>query len=186
MVMSLKIRVVTLSQLILSANYHNETKEKMRKQETLEEMVARRNKRLKSLFSRNGINVRLVGDEQKPVVIMDESVVLSCYVKNFDLHFTKEPFSNEIIKTIKLKHEPDITRFEIQEVIELGKHRPVYRVLLKDIDLFLVGYNYLNSEDSVGRYPVFAKHKPKVYFERTYAEKIATNLTEDGYEIEII
>jgi hypothetical protein len=158
----------------------------MRKNETLEEMVARRNKRLKSLFSRNGVNVRLVGDEQKPAVIMDEAVVLSCYVKNFDLHFTKEPFSDEIVKTVKLKHEPEITRYEIQEVIELCKHRPVYRILLKEGDLYLVGYNYLNSEDSVGRYPVFAKHKPKVYFDRSYAEKVAENLVEEGYEIEII
>ncbi len=158
----------------------------MRKNESLEEMVARRNKRLKSLFSRNGVNVRLVGDEQKPAVIMDESVVLSCYVKNFDLHFTKEPFSDEIVKTVKLKHDPEITRFELQEVIELCKHRPVYRILLTDTELFLVGYNYLNSEDSVGRYPVFAKHKPKVYFDRSYAEKVAENLTEEGYLIEII
>ncbi|MBN2485656.1 MAG: hypothetical protein JXB34_06755 [Bacteroidales bacterium] len=157
-----------------------------RKNESLEEMVARRNKRLKSLFSRNGVNVRLVGDEQKPAVIMDESVVLSCYVKNFDLHFTKEPFSDEIVKTVKLKHDPEITRYEIQEVIESCKHRPVYRILLQNSDLFLVGYNYLNSEDSVGRYPVFAKHKPKVYFDKAYAEKVAESLVEEGYQIEII
>lgn len=157
-----------------------------RKDESLEEMVTRRNKRLKSLFSRNGINVRLVGDEQKPAVIMDEAVVLSCYVKNFDLHFTQEPFSDEIVKTVKLKHEPEITRFELQEVIEVCKHRPVFRVMLKNTDLFLVGYNYLNSEDSVGRYPVFAKHKPKVYFDRIYAEKVAESLAEEGYQIDIV
>jgi hypothetical protein len=158
----------------------------MRKNESLEEMVTRRNKRLISLFSRNGVNVRLVGDDQKPAVIMDESVVLSCYVKNFDLHFTKEPFSDEIVRTVKLKHEPDITRLEIQEVIELCKHRPVFRIQLINSDLYLVGYNYLNSEDSVGRYPVFAKHKPKVYFDKSYADKVAENLTEEGYQIEIV
>lgn len=158
----------------------------MRKNETLEEMVARRNKRLKSLFSRNDVNVRLVGDEQKPAVIMNESVVLSCYVKNFDLHFTQEPFSDEIVKTVKLKHDPEITRQELQEVIESCKHRPVYRIVLKGTELYLVGYNYLNSEDSVGRYPVFAKHKPKVYFDKSYAEKVAVNLTDESYDIEIV
>jgi hypothetical protein len=158
----------------------------MRKNETLEEMVARRNKRLKSLFSRNDVNVRLVGDDQKPAVIMDESVVLSCYVKNFDLHFTQEPFSDEIVKTVKLKHDPEITRLELQEVIELCKHRPVYRIVLKGTELYLVGYNYLNSEDSVGRYPVFAKHKPKVYFDKSYAEKVAVNLGDEGYSVDIV
>jgi hypothetical protein len=157
----------------------------MRKNESLEEMVVRRNKRLKSLFSRFGINVRLVGDENKPAVIKDESTVLSCYVKNFDLHFTKEPFSDEIIKTIKLKQEPEITKFELLEVMELCKHRSVYKVKLAGSDLYLVGYNYLNSEDAVGRYPVFAKHKPKVYFDQEYAQSVAENLQTDGYSIVI-
>lgn len=157
----------------------------MRKNESLEEMVARRNKRLKSLFSRNGINIRLVGDEQKPAVIRDESVVLSCYVKNFDLHFTKEPFSDEIVKTVKLKHDPDITQYELEEVLQICKHRPVYKLRLTGSDLYLVGYNYLNSEDAVGRYPVFARHKPKVYFDFEYAQSVAENIRSDGYKIDI-
>ena len=157
----------------------------MRKNETLEEMVTRRNKRLKSLFQKCGVNVRLVGDENKPAVIQDESTVLSCYVKNFNLHFTKEPFSDEIVKTVKLKQEPDITRFELLEVLEICKHRPVYKLKLMNTDLFLVGYNYLNSEDAVGRYPVFAKHKPKVYFDFEYAQSVADNLRTDGYQINI-
>ncbi|UCH15177.1 MAG: hypothetical protein JSV22_04215 [Bacteroidales bacterium] len=157
----------------------------MRKNESLEEMVARRNKRLKSLFSRNGIHIRLVGDENKPAVIRDEAVVLSCYVKNFNLHFTKEPFSDEIVKTIKLKQDPDISKYELIEVLEICKHRPVYKLKLAGTDLFLVGYNYLNSEDAVGRYPVFAKHKPKVYFDFEYAQSVAENLRSDGYTIAI-
>ena len=147
--------------------------------------MARRNKRLKSLFSRNGINIRLVGDEQKPAVIRDESVVLSCYVKNFDLHFTKEPFSDEIVKTVKLKHDPDITQYELEEVLQICKHRPVYKLRLTGSDLYLVGYNYLNSEDAVGRYPVFARHKPKVYFDFEYAQSVAENIRSDGYKIDI-
>ncbi len=100
-------------------------------------MVARRNKRLKSLFSRNGISVRLVGDDNKPAVIRDEAVVLSCYVKNFNLHFTKEPFSDEIVKTIKLKQEPDISKYELIEVLEICKHRPVYKLKLATLICFL-------------------------------------------------
>ncbi len=157
----------------------------MRKSESLEEMVARRNKRLKYLFAKNGVNVRLVGDDQKPAIIRDESTVLSCYVKNFDLHFTKEPFSDEIVKTVKLKHEPDITRFELEEVLSICKHRPVFKLKLRGTDLYLVGYNYLNSEDAVGRYPVFACHKPKVYFDFEYAQQVAENIRTDDYEIDI-
>jgi hypothetical protein len=157
----------------------------MRKNESLNEMVKRRNKRLLNLFTTNGLSVRLVGDENKPAVILNETTVISCFVKNFDLFFTSEPFSNDIIKTVKLKQDPEITHYELHETLDMCTHRPVYKIKLKETDLFLVGYNYLNSEDAVGRYPVFAKHRPKVYFDFNYAQEVADNLVGDGYTIDI-
>lgn len=156
----------------------------MKKRESLNEMVERRNARLLSLFTHNNMNVRLVGDPQKPAVIYNEEQVLSCYVKNFDLIFTREPFSEEIIRTIKLKSMPEVTRRELEELIEICTHRPVYKVKLKNCGLYLVGYNYLNSHDGVGRYPVFARHKPKVYFEQAYATKVIAGLVSEGYEVQ--
>lgn len=158
----------------------------MKKKESLEEMVTRRNRRLVSVFTRNGMNVRVVGDPEKPAVIKDEDTVLSCFVKNFNLFFTREPFSDDIVKTIKLKHDPEINRFELQQILDSCRHRHVYKLRLLGTDLYLAGYNYINSEDSVGRYPVFARHKPKVYFDRNYADKIAKNLIQDGYQLDII
>jgi hypothetical protein len=110
-----------------------------------------------------------IRDGKKPAVILDEKYVLSCYVKNFDLHFTKEPFSEDIVKSFKLKHEPEVSKLELLEAIELCAHRPVFKIKLSGTELFLTGYNYLDSENAVGRYPVFAVHKPKVYFEMEYA-----------------
>ena len=158
----------------------------MSKEETLEEVIARRNKQILRLFTMHGYEVRLVGDDQKPSVVLNEMVVLSCYAKNFDLHFTKEPFSSEIVKSFKLKDDSDVSDLELQEAIELSTHRPVYKIKLTGTDMFLVGYNYLNSEDGIGRYPVFAKHKPKVYFDREYAAKLAEGLSNDKYPIEIV
>jgi len=157
----------------------------MKRNESLNEMVKRRNKRLLNLFTCHGLSVRLVGDENKPAVILNETTVVSCFVKNFDLFFTSEPFSNDIIKMIKLKQEPEISRYELHETLDMCTHRPVYKIKLKETDLFLVGYNYLNSEDAVGRYPVFAKHRPKVYFDFKYAREVAENLVGDGYTIDI-
>lgn len=157
----------------------------MRRKESLDEMVTRRNKRLVSVFTRNGMSVRLVGDPEKPAVIKDEQTVLSCFVKNFNLFFTKEPFSDEIVKTIKLKHEPEMNRYEFEQVLESCRHRHVYKLRLHGTGLYLAGYNYINSEDSIGRYPVFARHKPKVYFDKNYAENIAKTLKQDDYPIEI-
>ncbi len=158
----------------------------MARNESLEELVIRRNKRLLNFFISNGFNVRIVGDEQKPAIILDETSVLSCYVKNFDLFFTKAPFSDEIVRQFKLKHDPEVTPAEIQEVIEICQHRPVYKIRISDTDLYLTGYNYLNSEDGVGRYPVFAKHRPKVYFDLEYATKLAQSLNEEDYNLEVV
>jgi len=157
----------------------------MSKEETLEEIVARRNKRILKLFTMHGYNIRLVGDAQKPSVVLNDMAVLSCYVKNFDLHFTKEPFSDEIVKSFKLNSDSEVSNLELQEAIELSTHRPVYKIRLTGTEMFLVGYNYLNSEESVGRYPVFAKHKPKVYFDREFVVKLADSLRDEKYPIEI-
>lgn len=156
-----------------------------RDDESLEEMVQRRNKRLLYLFSSNGYNVQIIGDPQKPAVVLDEMVVLSCYVKNFDLHFTKEPFSENIVKSFKLKSQPEVTKLELQEAIEQSTHRPVYKLKLDGTGLLLVGWNYLNSEDSIGRYPVFAKEHPKIYFDREFAINLAEGLKKEGYSTSI-
>jgi hypothetical protein len=161
------------------------TQKIMSKEETLGEMVERRNKRLLRFFTIHGYDVRLVGDGQKPAVVLNEMVVLSCYVKNFDLHFTKSPFSDDIVKSFKLRHEVDVSQHELQEAIELCVHRPVYKIKLVGTDMFLVGFNYLNSEDAMGRYPVFAKFKPKVYFEKEYAAKLAESLNSEGYQLAV-
>lgn len=158
----------------------------MSRNESLEELVIRRNRRLLSFFISNGFNVRIVGDEQKPAIILDESSVLSCYVKNFDLFFTRAPFSDEVVRQFKLKHDPEVSSLEIQEAIDMCQHRPVYKIRLKNTELFLTGYNYLNSEDGVGRYPVFARHRPKVYFDMEYAQKLVQNLIEENYDLEVI
>jgi len=158
----------------------------MPRNESLEEMVARRNKRLLRFFTMHGFDVRLVGDEQKPAIILNEMFVLSCYAKNFDLHFTKEPFSDEIVASFKLKNDNEVTKLELQEAIGLCIHRSVYKIKLMGTDLFLAGYNYLNSEDAIGRYPVFSRHKPKVYFDREFAEKMVESLINDKYSIEIV
>jgi hypothetical protein len=158
----------------------------MSREESLEELVSRRNKRLLRFFTENGFDVRIVGDEQKPAVILNEMAVLSCYVKNFDLHFTKEPFSDEIVKSFKLRNEMEASKLEIQEAIESCVHRPVYKVRLIGTEMYLVGYNYLNSEEAMGRYPVFAKHRSKVYFDKEYAIKLVESLSQDGYMLEVV
>jgi hypothetical protein len=159
----------------------------MGRDESLEEIVSRRNKQLLSFFTMHGYNVRIVGDDHKPSVILDETVLLSCYVKNFDLCFTKEPLGDEIVKCFKLKTEPDVSKLELQEAIEQCTHRPVYKVKLANTDdMFLVGYNYIDGKEPAEKYPVFAKHKPKVFFDMEYTVRLVESLGKDNYSLVIV
>jgi hypothetical protein len=158
----------------------------MDREESLEDIVKRRNKRLLNFFTVHGLDARIVGDDQKPAVVLNGTYVLSCYVKNFDLHFTKEPFSNEIVRSFKLKNEPEVSKLELLEAIELCSHRPVFKIKLSGTELFLVGYNYLDSENAIGRYPVFAQFMPKVYFDLDYASRLAESLNEENYQVVIV
>jgi hypothetical protein len=158
----------------------------MQRDESIDDMVIRRNKRLLSFFTVHGFNARIVGDNQKPSVILNEEVVLSCYVKNFDLYFTREPFSDDIVRSFKLKEESEVTKLELQEAIELCTHRHAYKIKLSGTDLFLVGFNYFDNGKKEEKYPVFGMHKPKVYFDMEFAVKLVENLCNDDYSVVIV
>jgi hypothetical protein len=160
----------------------------MNRSEPLMKVVKRRNEKLKRLFAENGINIRLIGDPQKPAMVMDEEILLSAYVKNFYLHFTKEPFSDEIVNTFKLYYQVTTDRNELQQTIDSCEHRKVYKIKLADMEptLYLVGYNFIDRDNEVGRYPVFGPHKPKVYFKKEFALKRANEISKEGYNLEVV
>jgi len=155
----------------------------MIKGENLEEMVDRRNKRLLYFFTKIGISVRLVGDPQKPAIIIDEEFVLSGYVQNFKLHFTDKPFGGKIVRTYILEKEPDVRRNDVLFLLQTYEHGKVSKIKLKGTDLFLVGYNFLYLDEGVERHPVFAKFKPKVYFKEQSAIKRVSELQDLGYDV---
>jgi len=52
--------------------------------------------------------------------------------------------------------------------------------------LYLTGYNFLNPEEGIRRYPVFSAHSPKIYFTKEMAQEIADELKCDGYDCGVI
>jgi hypothetical protein len=152
-----------------------------------EKVIKRRNNRLLSLFVNYDYKVRLLGDENKPAVILDEQYKLTCYVKNFDLHFYRSEEDNTVISTIKLTDIPQVDKRELAHILELCQPAKIYKIHLKGSkpSLFLTGWNYLNKEDSIGRYPVFAAHRPKIYFEVEYAKMTLESISSE-YNVEIL
>ncbi|MFV2015961.1 MAG: hypothetical protein ACC656_11055, partial [Candidatus Heimdallarchaeota archaeon] len=141
--------------------------------------------RLENFFNFLNIPVRIIGDKNNPAVIYKELVCLSAYVHNFNLNFTNVPFEGKVVHSEKLTYKINTNRNEILSIIKNNIHRPIYNIKIKNQDLFLAGYNFLDRQQSVGKYPVFARHNYKIYFSLNYAENIVDNYIKEGYQLEI-
>ncbi len=143
-------------------------------------IISRRNERLERYFSLlydgSDTRFRIIGDKNCPAVIINESWCMSCFVKNFELNFTNKPNHGEIIATIKLQKDQIIDRKQILGYIVASEHRTVYKLRYADTELYLAGYNFTNKTEMTGKYPVFAKEHPKIYFSHDYAQQIVESL----------
>ena len=77
------------------------------------------------------------------------------------------------------------TREELVEWMQQYPQMPLYRIQHADSKLFLCGFNFVDREQKLGRYPVFAREDYHIYKQREAAEDILTMLKEDGYEVEV-
>lgn len=156
--------------------------------DNLDKVVAKRNRRLKEFFAAFSIKVRIIGDKNAPSVIWNDECALSCYVHNFNLHFTDEPFNGKIIKTFKLTEEVKAEMEDIKYAIGNANHRPVYKIYLKGStpNLYLCGYNYEDKQNSIGRYPVFSAVEPKIYFSKEKSTDITDELRKFGYDLVVV
>jgi hypothetical protein len=154
------------------------------KRESLDDIIDRRNKRLTDFFKLCDISVRIIGDKNSPAIIYQDAYVLNAYVHNFELRFTDNPDNGNVIYTVKLTEKPNFDKNTIQQAILSYPKKSVYTIKLWGTSptLMLSGYNFLNKEQKLGRYPVFSAYHPKIYFTQEKAEEIMAQLAEDGYE----
>jgi len=147
--------------------------------------VERRNQRLREFFEANDMQVRIIGDENKPMILYLDSLVLPCYVKNFDLVFDDSLLDGESggeLRRFRLRSEPttgpDVTEF-LQSVKSM-KMRRAYRI--KSGELFLHDWKNRN----MNREPVFAPDNSKIYLSLGRAKQTAKEINALGIECEVI
>lgn len=141
----------------------------------------RREYRLKLLWKNLRLPIRSIGNENTPAFILKDSLVLSAFVRNFELIFTDVPKRGEHILKIKLTMNNINTKHiwtQIYQALIVSVHRPAYRIQLDDGKMFLSGYNFINKKLSYGRYPVFSQINPKVYFSEAAALEQIDNINE--------
>jgi hypothetical protein len=154
--------------------------------EELREIVRRRNKRLLAAFSELEDQIRIIGDPQTPAIIFNNELVLSVYVQNFDLHFTDAPVRGKKLRKEKLVDGFRLLRSEIIDYIKSTEHRKVYKIQFFGSELFLAGWNFKDRERQKGKYPVFARHNPKLYFTKEKAIEIVADLLKIHYDCKIV
>lgn len=165
---------------------------KQESKDSLEVVIERRNGRLEDFFNlaipKESGYFRIIGDENKPSVIYNDEYLLACYVKNFELILLTEDSIGEEYMSIKLTAEPKYDKDAFLRWLYAAKHRKIFKIQLSQTpnQLFLCGWNYIDKENSIGKYPVFSKHNPKVFFKEVIADKIIKELSNNGYLIEIV
>ncbi|HDL74761.1 MAG TPA: hypothetical protein ENH06_00015 [bacterium] len=152
----------------------------------LQELVTRRNKYLQKAFSGFSDRIRIIGHPEKPAIIYEEKIVMSVFVKNFDLKFTSKPFNGEIVKSFKLTPTFILDREFVLSHLQNCSHRFIYKIQFLNSSLFLAGYNFRDKEKQEGKYPVFARHNPKLYFTEKKAIEVIDELKNLHYNVNLV
>lgn len=147
--------------------------------------IEKRNSRLADFFEDKGIEVKIIGDFNKPAVVYEpNNICLCCYVHNFELIFTDKPTGGNELFRIKLTEKVDQNHNEeIENWFYNTKHRDLYRIAI-DIDmfsLFLTGFHKTINDEHI---PVFCEVNPKYYFTKEKAEEVVKQYS--GEEIKLI
>lgn len=152
----------------------------------------RRERRIKALFS--GHKIRLVGNKDTPMIIMEigeDSYNLPCYLKNFDLILLEKRFEDKTFGTIKLtddncNQDNVMIQLKLKDWLSKSKVVALSKVCLLtkngNLPLYLIGWNYINKSEAVGRYPVFGTTGEKVYVDSKDCQKVALELYDEGYD----
>lgn len=150
--------------------------------------IEKRNRRLKKFFESKNIDVKIIGDINKPAVIANNETCLSCYVHNFTLIFTDKPFKGEKLFSVKLtdKISTDLDNY-FYEWYENAEHRKMYKIIARlNTDglgnLYLTGFNKIEGR----LVPVFCEHNPRLYFTEEKAEEISERYSTENIKLLVI
>lgn len=121
-----------------------------------------------------------------PAVIYNYTTCLSCYVQNHELRFMDKSRDGAMVYSIFLSEK--VTDYDTEKILDWYtncEHRKIFKVQLSGTKpaLYLSGYNFLDRDKKLGRYPVFSRHNPKIYMSKDNAEKVIPQLREENYDV---
>lgn len=126
-----------------------------------------RNKKALEFFKNLNLNVRVLGNEDKPVFILDNKVCLSCFCVKDLIILVDKPFGGKEILKVDLNSQLlnlDVFTYWIEKI----EHRKVFRIRLVNCSLFYNGFRKKNEQ----RFPIFCEIEESVFFTMSKAEEI--------------
>ena len=131
------------------------------------------------------MDIELTGDAENPMIVLGQSISLAAYVKNFDLIFLDKSFHGNTKRIFRLTQEVEGTREEVLQLLHEAVHVGLFRIREKKSGLYLAGYNFKDTENRRGRFPVFSREMSIVYKTKERVNEMKGFLDDDGYNVEI-
>lgn len=139
------------------------------------EFFDKRNKLLIALIKRLDLGIHILHLPEKPMFYSrDYSIEYSGFVLNKLIILNSKPHDNDKEESIRIKLSDELLeseekieqiRFIFQDWINNCTHREVYTVKVKDMRLYLTGYNHHDKLNKENPYPVFSQFYPKIFYD---------------------
>lgn len=128
--------------------------------------VDERNQMIIDFFKHHNIEVKLIGDKNKPKIVVNDDQVLSGFVYNKKFNFTTKQFGGDVIYVINL-HRLDFYKTSfINKLIDNNNKTKIYRI--KQTEIPDVDSYYLKTDEAT---PIFSENDSRYYFNKLEAEK---------------
>ena len=119
--------------------------------------IQQRNVQLKTFFKSFGFEVKLIGDYNQPIIVINDDYAVSGFVQNRLYHFTTKPFGGNIVRTVNL-NEPDLTKSDLDDILSSNEQKRFWRLSVKCKNNLIY---YLKTERGI---PLFANNDSRYWF----------------------
>jgi hypothetical protein len=134
--------------------------------------ILERNNLLFDFFKYLGFqNVKLLGDENQPKIILDDMKAVSGFVKNKYYNFTDKPFGGNVVYTINLQEKEHENIDYVRTIIHQAERRIIYRLLVDNSSFF-----FCKIENNI---PYFSNIDARYYFEKAKADRMKDYLQKE-------
>lgn len=136
--------------------------------------------KVKEIFSFYNLNIRMLSGITMPALILDNTIALSCFIKENNLILLNQPKAGNEVYRIDLS---DDNYYHLEEIINTWitqfEHRKLFKVSLSGTELSYCGFHEFKNK----KYPIFSVINNSVFFSKKRAQEILDLFLDFNLEI---